>query len=383
MSARETSVVRISSNHSNAALSKTQKQFNTLVKKVERLKQELLEWRDGVPNLFRRLSSEYNPLRQRLQALRLQLVQMFDHAHGHKGVARHEQKKLQHLIQQLTVTLLAEAPSAEAKALHDKYSDISYDEQQEAVGDLMKSMVEEAFGFEVGDDVDLSSRAKLDEFMAQKVREHEEQSAHIETSDNRAERKRSAKQIAKEQQEKAEELDVYKSLQEVYRKLAAALHPDRERDAVERERKTELMQRVNVAYGKKDLLQLLELHLTVEQVDTLHSNAMSEQRLKHFNKILRQQCNELQQAIGEAQLPFRAQFEASPFVALTAKQITTRMELDLKHLRQDVATLQHDVRDLSNVAVLKAWLREYRIPKQSSYDDPADWMLDEALRRTR
>ena len=48
------------------------------------------------------------------------------------------------------------------------------------------------------------------------------------------------------------------SIREVYRKLAGALHPDRESDPQERERKTALMQRVNQAYAKNNLLQLLD-----------------------------------------------------------------------------------------------------------------------------
>ena len=86
-----------------------------------------------------------------------------------------------------------------------------------------------------------------------------------------------------------------KSVQEVYRKLVAVLHPDREPDARERERKTELMQRVNRAYGKKDLLQLLELPLGNERIDPAHLSNIADSRLKYFNKILKEQLAELEQ----------------------------------------------------------------------------------------
>lgn len=388
MSTRNASVVHIAPQGASPALSKTQKQFNTLVKKVERLKQELLDWRDEVPGHVRRLGSDYNPLRATFNSLRLQLAQLFDGACEQKRVARGDQKKLQHLIQEVTAVLLAEAPSDEAKALHDKYSDVGYDEQKEAVDDMVRGMVQEVFGFEVGADIDLSSPDKLDAFLEQKAHEEAQRRAQFDADAQRATRKKTAKQVAKEQQKKTEELNVQKTLQEVYRKLVAALHPDRERDAVERERKTELMQRVNVAYGKKDLSQLLELQLAAEQIDTLHINALSEGRLKHFNKILRQQCDELLQAIDEAQMPFRLQCDVAPFETITAKDVIARMEKDLKHLRRDVATLQQDLRDFRDVAVLKAWLREYRIPKQPGYGDIdysdfMEWMPDEAPRRTR
>ena len=101
----------------------------------------------------------------------------------------------------------------------------------------------------------------------------------------RAKRKKTAKQQAKEEQMQAEAAHLKKSIQEIYRKLATALHPDRETDPAERERKTALMQKVNVAYGNKDLLQLLELQLQVEQIDQAHVNNIAEDRLKHYNKI--------------------------------------------------------------------------------------------------
>ncbi len=41
------------------------------------------------------------------------------------------------------------------------------------------------------------------------------------------------------------------SVREIFRKLASALHPDREADAAERERKTVLMKRVSQACQKR------------------------------------------------------------------------------------------------------------------------------------
>ena len=70
--------------------------------------------------------------------------------------------------------------------------------------------------------------------------------------------------------------DASRSLRAVYRQLASALHPDREQDERERQRKTRLMQRVNVAYGKQDLLQLLTLQLEIEQIDHTHGHSTAQ-----------------------------------------------------------------------------------------------------------
>jgi len=58
-----------------------------------------------------------------------------------------------------------------------------------------------------------------------------------------------------------------RAVREVFRKLASELHPDRETDPAEHARKTELMQRVNQTYKAGDLLALLELQLSIEQID--------------------------------------------------------------------------------------------------------------------
>jgi curved DNA-binding protein CbpA len=70
-------------------------------------------------------------------------------------------------------------------------------------------------------------------------------------------------------------------VREIYRKLASALHPDRETDEREREAKTALMQRVNQACEAQDLLALLQLQLQIEQIDERHIANAGEQRLKH------------------------------------------------------------------------------------------------------
>lgn len=56
---------------------------------------------------------------------------------------------------------------------------------------------------------------------------------------------------------------VSKSAKESYRKLVSELHPDREFDKTEKERKTELMQRVNAANVENDLSKLLRLEQEV------------------------------------------------------------------------------------------------------------------------
>src|SRR5260370_34474944 len=83
----------------------------------------------------------------------------------------------------------------------------------------------------------------------------------------RAKRKKTPRQLAAEAREQVEQAELSLSIREVYRKLASALHPDREPDPQERERKTPLMPRANQPDGKNSLLQLLQLQLELEYID--------------------------------------------------------------------------------------------------------------------
>ena len=77
------------------------------------------------------------------------------------------------------------------------------------------------------------------------------------------------------------------------------------------------MQRVNQAYDKNNLLQLLELQLELEHIDQSAIDNISEDRLKHYNKILKDQLAELEQEIVHVEGGFRAQFGISPFVEVS------------------------------------------------------------------
>jgi hypothetical protein len=75
----------------------------------------------------------------------------------------------------------------------------------------------------------------------------------------------------------------------VYRQLASALHPDREPDAQQRQRKTTLMQQTNQAYADGDLPALLELEMEARQADMAHRGPVDERRLRHYISLLQDQ----------------------------------------------------------------------------------------------
>ena len=169
--------------------------------------------------------------------------------------------------------------------------------------------------------------------------------------------------MAKEAREKDEEAQTSLSIRAVYRQLVAALHPDREPDLAERERKTELMKQVTVAYGKKDLLELLALQLRVEQIDQSSINSIGDERLRHYNKVLLSQLQELQDEVMSVEMDFKAMTRVAPYEALTPKRVQSILKVDIARLRYDTKCIARDVNAFREIKQLKAWLKDYRIPE--------------------
>jgi len=131
------------------------------------------------------------------------------------------------------------------------------------------------------------------------------------------------------------------------------------------------MQRANQAYDKKNLLQLLELQLELEHIDQTAINNISEHRLKHYNKILKEQLRELEQEILHVEGGFRMQFGISPLVDLSPSTI-------MRNLASDIVGVRHAIRDLEkdllafdeDIKNFKAWLKDLRHrPRMVGFDD--------------
>jgi hypothetical protein len=250
---------------SAAPLNKDQKAFNTLIKKIDARRAELADWGEAIPLFKQRYVSELLPLRDRETALHIQLALSLDMAHGQKGVTKGEKRKLSTMIAELALLVLARKDDDQIKALYNTHSQSDFDVEEAARQNDMKSMLEEMLGMDLGDDIDLNSPDEVMQRLESQFR-----AQHEAGQGQTAPRKKTAKQLARDAQREAEEKQMSQSIREVYRKLASALHPDREPDPVERQRKTELMQRANEAYEKGNLLQLLELQLQLEHIDQAH-----------------------------------------------------------------------------------------------------------------
>ncbi|MDO9161179.1 MAG: J domain-containing protein [Methylococcaceae bacterium] len=366
MTSKNQKNVSISDVSEQPALSRAQKQFNNLIKKINAQKELLLEWQQIIPEYNRKVAQDYGVLLATFNEYRVQMVQILDRAYHDKLFKKTDKLKIEHLISEITADLIGEVDNDELKELHNKYSGCDFDTaKQEAdamAGEFMKSMIQDMFNVDIGDEVDLSSPEKI-KAMLHELKDKDDEKQR-ETLERKSKRKKTAKQLEKEARQQQEEQTISQSIREVFRKLSSALHPDREQDETERARKTEIMQRVNAAYAKKDLLRLLELQLEAEQIDQAHLNNIAEDRLKYFNKILKEQLDELQQEITQIEYPFKLQLNIPPYLLLSPKYLMQTLEGSVEDMKHDISQLQQDLQEFQDAPALKAWLKKYKIPKR-------------------
>jgi len=366
-------VIHIKAAPAQAVLSPAQKKFNNLIKKIDAQKQLLADWQEMFERCQRDAVEKLAPLKQSMKEQQTAMVQLLDRQFTSNKFTQIQQEKLTHIIVELCEELLCSDDNAELKAMYNKYTQSDYDteaeEEQDVTTEFMKSMFEKEFGIVLDDDdIDLQNPQATAERLTAKVKQLEAEAEAAEAA--RPQRKKSAKQLAKEAREAEEAAYVSKSIQAVYRQLTAALHPDREQDPIERERKTELMQQVTVAYSNKDLLKLLELQLAVEQIDQSKLSSLSAERLRHYNKILSDQLAELQDELVLKKEQIRMMLQLSPFEPLSPNRLVTLLKHDIQTLRAALKGIQNDLQVFQDVKNLKAWLKNFRLPQPESGFDP-------------
>ena len=252
------------------------------------------------------------------------------------------------------------------KALFDKHSDTDFDTEQQQTRLAMKDMVEAMTGLDLGGDAEIAS----DQDLFKRMHEGLAAETEVDREDaNAAKAPKPRRRSAAQQQREADAQLATQSIREIFRKLASALHPDREPDPVQREAKTALMQKVNQAYAANDLLTLLELQLQIEQVDASHIAGASAQRLKHYNKVLAEQVSELKVEIDRVKIGFCIDFGLEPGWGMKPDKLIMFIDEHTQHLRAGLAIHQRELHMLGDKAATKRWLkRQQQRQRHAEFD---------------
>jgi hypothetical protein len=368
-----------------SAQNKAQRDFNRLISQIGQQRELLAQWQGVELRHRQRLVAEMQPLQRQLREARLALLRLLDallgDIHASPKLTKPQRRKLAAWIPQLAGMLLEEGDDAEVEAVFDRYSDVTHAELRQA--DLAGAAA--MFGHVLGEDALKGHQAESIDDLMQHAAEHmaaraeaEQQTreqAREQARDGRAQQSaRGRKAEAARQRQTEASQQAGQSVREVFRKLASALHPDRETDAGERERKTALMQQANDAYGRNDLLTLLTMQLALEQIDDQHLANLPDARLAHYNQVLREQLQVLQQEVQACVQPFRVTL-GSIGRALTPAAVDSALTADLADMRQGLRAMAHDIALLRDPATRRGVINGLEMPDDGDGPDAFEMML--------
>jgi hypothetical protein len=233
----------------------------------------------------------------------------------------------------------------------------------------MKSLFS-VFGIDLGEDVDMNDPEKMQEKLQQKIAEQQASFAEQqrENEERRAKRPKTQKQIEREEKRELETRSITKAVRTIYMDLVKAFHPDREKEEEEKNRKTEIMQRVTEAYEKNDVLGLLRLQLEFERIDQSHIESLAEDHLKYYNKILREQTKELEEEYESLQMQAHAMSGQPAYMVSNPFGLEFAFEQQIKEYKTIVKSIKKDLKAFQEDEVIKAFLKSFKIPKRSEND---------------
>ena len=338
------------------SLGPEQQLFNKLLEQIEKQSKDLSNLKALANSYESERTAKLAPLRKQIHELQEQLVLYLDQRlQTPKGLSQHVCTDVQELIYILLDELLAAGdPSAALRAVADRHMDDGDDLEdgldEEAESELNRAMAQ-AMGVPVSNNEPLSMDDIL-EALTRKMQADDEAAIAAHAA-RQAKRKKSLKQ----QQAEQEQLDAHSALRTIYRKLASALHPDRETDPIERTRKHQLMVRVNAANDSKDLLALLRLQMEVDQINPASVAAMADDKLRGFNRMLRNQLKDLQAEYHSTMGHVHIAFDLG-YSIVSKKSLNNSLRFQTQRLQDMVASLQQDVVQVRDDKVLKKWVKQ-------------------------
>ncbi len=347
-------IVHLMANATTKMLTPSQKRFQKLIQDIDLKRRLLTEWEAAIAKHHKDYQAKFVPLQKTFNENRVAFLLLLDQAYSEKAMTKTLKKKLQILICEIADTHLHSEDNETVKEIYNRYSGSDYDAEQREEAAAIAAMIADRMGVSL-DEEEADSPEDLFQQLREKVAQMEKEA--IQRENAKETRKKSAKLLEKEAKEKEAELQVSQSIRDVYRQLAKALHPDQEQDVAARDRKTLLMQRANDAYQKKSLLTLLELQLEVEQIDQSELENLSEERLSHYNKILKTQYTELCQELLEMEFSFKRSFGIDDSRRLSPKLVTSNLKKEIQAMNQRIEALQHDLWTIKTVEDIKTWVK--------------------------
>jgi hypothetical protein len=325
--------------------------------RITKLKQQIAEL-DTLAQAHRvAVHQRVHPLRTETRQQLRCMVLLIDQRLSGKTLARPQQRDAVTVLCDLAATLASEGDT-EMAALHDRHSPTTLEEKARAQSQAMRADIEAALGAQLED---LPPEASMEHILAAGMARLREQEARADEDKRARAERRQAKKKSKpdpaQTQAQARLDNAAGLLRGLFRQLASALHPDREQDAAARERKTALMGQANAAYGRKDLLALLQLQHQAGLSDALGTGALAEEQLAAMTLLLKQQVADLERERAGRQDALAQEFELSRGASVTPRTLQMVLLEQIEELEMALEMMQADATMVQSDAGFKRWLK--------------------------
>jgi hypothetical protein len=326
-----------------------QQRFQFLIRQIGDARKAFSDLENRI-EAFRRLRQQkLQPIRATLSRSLRDTVFAIDRLLDQRGWSRLEQAALSDILTGTAEVLLEVAgEDPEIKAIYNKHSNLDFDTAKEEDLQRLKAEAEASTGFDLGG----AEGIRSEEDLVQRL--YEEMAARETAAEERGQAR--TKKPSKRSHDNAQL--ARKALREIYRKLASAVHPDRESDPVRRKEKNELMQRINQAYAANDLLSLFEIQIEIDQLDPEQIGNLGTQRLRQYNRLLSEQLEQLRGKLQALEASAGADDEA--VVDHDPQKLEMRLRRQARGLRAEVTRQEQLLRVLGDKAATRRWLKQQR-----------------------
>jgi len=287
-------------------LSKTQKQFNAAIRKIEKIKKDAILFDESVQFINEKVQEKVVPLELDFFEKKYELM-LFVHKKYFEIPKRQKARirKIKYLLTNwLEGFLEIEQYYDKALPIYNQLNDTSFEEAQieeeKAQIERLRAITKFMHGIEREDEFwyDCSMDELLEKIRVIVLEQMEEQEfAQEKRKAGKKAGKKDAKKSEKEQLKAEQEKNNAQTVRQIYMELVKEYHPDGELDEAEKERKSDIMKKVTDAYQRKDLFELLRLQADYLQLQQAKKEAPAEEKLQVFVKMLHKQIAEMEEEI--------------------------------------------------------------------------------------
>ena len=351
----------------SAKLSPAQKRFNNLLARMDKLHAQIAEMQTMADAHRTVQQATLHPLRERFRlSLRAMALWLDERLQG-KRLPPAQSRAAFDIFCGLCESL-ANSGDDEMRALHDQRSPQSVYEKRRAAAAAMQAQMEGFLGRRLDIDIAPDAPDPL-EALLQQASGHFAHQAHDQPSDEHPANQQQAEESAPAArtvddrfaaEDRQQQGDAETVLRKVYRQLASALHPDRERDLAVQKHKTALMSEANAAYARQDLMALLHIQLRIEQASPQSLSQIPAEQMATMTLLLKQQAEALKYELQVRGDALAREFGLSPYDKLTAGNLRRQLSAEERALTQELAQMEEDLKIVKFDEGLKHWLKKHK-----------------------